>query len=66
MVATGEEGGRIPEMMRHQADYYAEEASRRLTTLTKALGMAVWLVYAGFMIVAIFSIANIYLSALGG
>ena len=66
MVATGEEGGRIPEMMRHQADYYAEEASRRLTTLTKALGMLVWLVYAGFMIVAIFSIANIYLSALGG
>ena len=66
MVATGEEGGRVPEMMRHQAAYYQEESSRRLTALTKAASTGLWLVYAGCMIFAIFSIARIYLSALGG
>jgi type II secretory pathway component PulF len=66
MVAVAEEGGRIPEMMRHQADYYYEEAGRRLTVLTKLATFGIWLVYAGFMVIAIFSIANIYLSALGG
>lgn len=66
MVAMAEEGGRIPEIMRHQANYYAEEASRRLTTLTKVLGFAVWFVVATFIVVAIFRIASIYLNALGG
>lgn len=65
MVASAEEGGRVPEMMRHQAAYYHEEAERRLKTLTRLLSGAVWLVYAIFMIIAIFSIARQYLSALG-
>jgi type IV pilus assembly protein PilC len=65
MIATAEEGGRVPEMMRHQADYYNEEASRRLTALTGFLSHCVWAIYAVFVIIAIFKIANIYLSALG-
>jgi type II secretory pathway component PulF len=65
MIAVAEEGGRVPEMMRHQAEYYYEEASRRLTTLTKLLTFGIWLLYALFMVIAIFKIANIYLSALG-
>ncbi|MCI0379760.1 MAG: type II secretion system F family protein [Gemmataceae bacterium] len=65
IVAVAEESGRIPEVMRQQAEYYHEEASRRLTTLTKVASMLVWLVYAGFMVWAIFSIAGVYFSALG-
>jgi type IV pilus assembly protein PilC len=66
MVASAEEGGRIPEMMRHQADYYYEEAARRLTALTRVATFGIWLIYAIFMVIAIFRIANIYLSALQG
>ena len=62
MVATAEEGGRVPEMMRHQAAYYQEESSRRLTTLTKAASTCLWLVYAGCMIYAIFTIFKVYLN----
>jgi type IV pilus assembly protein PilC len=64
MVAVGEEGGRVPEIMQHQAQYYYEEASRRLTALTRVATFGIWLLYAIFMIVAIFRIANMYLSAL--
>jgi len=65
MVAVAEEGGRVPEMMRHQASHYHEESQRRLRALTRMASAAVWLIYAVFMIVAIFSIARIYLGALG-
>ena len=65
LVAVAEEGGRVPEMMRHQADYYHEEASRRLTTLTRLAALLIWLIYAAFMIWAIFQIASVYLGALG-
>ena len=43
IVANAEEGGRIPEVMEHQAQYYQEESSRRMTTLTKVAGFLVWL-----------------------
>jgi type II secretory pathway component PulF len=56
MVAAGEEAGRVPEVMRHQADYWNEEASSRLKTATRLASMLVWLVYAVFMVWAIFSI----------
>jgi type IV pilus assembly protein PilC len=65
MVAVGEEGGRVPEIMRHQADQYNEEAARRLTGLTRGLTFAVWLGYAAFMVIAIFQLALRYLR-LGG
>jgi type II secretory pathway component PulF len=65
MVAIAEDGGRVPEMMRHQAEHYQEETSRRLTALTRAASGALWLAYAGFTIYAIFSVAQIYLSGLG-
>jgi type II secretory pathway component PulF len=66
MIAVSEEGGRVPEMMRHQAEHYNEEASRRLTALTGLLSHLVWVIYAVFVIIAIFKIAGIYLTALGG
>lgn len=65
MVAVGEEGGRVPEILRHQAEYYHEEAERRLLVVIRLLSGGVWLAYALFMIVAIFRIASLYLGALG-
>jgi type IV pilus assembly protein PilC len=65
MAAIGEEGGRIVEIMRHQAAQYQEEAARRLNGLVSNLTTLIWLVYVGFMVVAIFSLANLYLRPLG-
>ncbi len=65
IVAAAEEGGRVPEMMQHQAEYWHEEASRRLTTLARLLTFGMWLLYAGFMVYMIFRIAGVYLGALG-
>ena len=64
MVAIAEEGGRVPEMMSHQADYYHEEASRRMRRLVRVASSAVWLAYAAFMIVAIFQLYGFYFGRL--
>lgn len=66
MVAVGEESGRVPEVLRHQAHHYAEEAQERMTALSRTIARAVWLAYVVFMAAAIFQIAGIYLHALGG
>ncbi len=65
IIANAEEVGSVPEVMRQQARYYHEEAARRMTALARAGSMALWAVYAGFMIWMIFKIANVYLGALG-
>ena len=62
IVANAEEGGRVPEVMRHQSDYYADEARRRLTILTHSASAAIWLMVAGTIIFLIF---RIFLSYLG-
>jgi type IV pilus assembly protein PilC len=57
VIATAEEGGRVPEVMRHQADQYADELRRRLATLTQVTSFGVWLAVAiliTFMIIRIF------------
>lgn len=56
IVATAEEGGRLPEVMEQQAEYYHEEAERRLKALTAAASVLVWLITAGLLIYLIFSI----------
>ena len=62
LVASAEEGGKVPEMMRHQAEYYQEEASRRMVGVTRLASGFLYLVYGGCMIYAIFSLAQIYFS----
>jgi type II secretory pathway component PulF len=62
ILANAEEGGRVPEVMRHQSDYYADEARRRLTILTHAASAAIWLLVAGTIIAMIF---RIFLSIYG-
>jgi type IV pilus assembly protein PilC len=54
IVSNGEEGGRLPEVMEKQAEFYQEESSRRLTTLTKVAGFLVWAFVAVLMVWAIF------------
>jgi type II secretory pathway component PulF len=65
MVAVGEEGGRLVEMLRHQATHYQEEAERRLKALTATLTFLIWLFYIVFMVMAILQLAGVYLGALG-
>jgi type IV pilus assembly protein PilC len=66
IVASAEEGGRVPEMMRHQAEWYREEAARRLTSLTRAAAGVVWTANAVFIIWMIFRIAGVYIGAIDG
>jgi type II secretory pathway component PulF len=66
MVAVGEEGGRVVEIMRHQARYYHEEAGRRLTALTRLLTGSVYLAYVIFMVIAIVGLAGLWLGRAGG
>ena len=60
-MATAEQGGQIPEMMKHQAEYYEEEASRRLVLLTRAAGFAIWVGVACLIIWVIFRIVLNYI-----
>lgn len=66
MVASSEASGSVPEMMKHLAAQYQEEAGRRLTFLTKVAGGLVWCCVAGFMIWAIFKLWGIYFGMLQG
>jgi type II secretory pathway component PulF len=63
IMANAEEGGRVPEVMHHQADYYEDEARRRMTILTR---VASWGVYVGVAAMIIFMIFRIAGSIWGG
>jgi type IV pilus assembly protein PilC len=65
VLATAEQSGRMPEVMKHQAKHYAELAEERLVLLTRALGFLVWLFVAILIIIAIFRIfTTMYLGQL--
>lgn len=64
MILTSEESGRVPEMMKHQSQYYHEEASRKMRTLTIVASGGVWLCVAVFVIAMIFKIFGVYLGIL--
>jgi type II secretory pathway component PulF len=64
ILANAEEGGRVPEVMRHQSDYYTDEARRKLTILTHSASALVWLMVAGTIIFLIFRIFFGYLGML--
>ena len=56
IVANAEEGGRVPEVLEKQAEFYQEESSHRLKILARLAGFGVWLLVAILLIVAIFRI----------
>jgi type II secretory pathway component PulF len=56
VVATGEESGRLPEVMSQQVKVYREETERRLKFLTRAAGRTVYLLIGVFIVFLIFRI----------
>lgn len=46
VLAVGEETGTLPEALARQAEHYEEEASRRMTVLTRVAGGVVWALVA--------------------
>src|SRR5262249_54393982 len=64
ILEVAEEGGRVTESLRHQADFYQEEAGRRMTILTMAAGACVWVTVAILIIIVIFRIALTYIGML--
>jgi type II secretory pathway component PulF len=65
MVGVGEEGGRLVEIMRHQAAAYQEEAGFRMQSLSRFISGAVWTSYAVFMTFMIFTLYRMYFAAMG-
>ena len=61
ILAVGEESGRLTEVLRQQAEHYHDEAGRRMTALTTALSVLVWLIVAAFIITAVFRIFLAYI-----
>jgi type IV pilus assembly protein PilC len=61
VIAVAEESGRLPEVLRNQAEEYDEEARRRLTVVNKIFSYVIWFGIAGFLTFAIFRIfKNVY------
>jgi len=56
IVAVAEEGGRVPEVMRKQADAYEEELHLRLAILSRFASFGVWFIVAALIVFAIFRI----------
>jgi type IV pilus assembly protein PilC len=54
IVAMAEEGGRVPEVMRQQADQYFELAEVKLRILNRVAGFAIWFFVAALIIFMIF------------
>lgn len=59
-AAVGEQTGHLPEVMKHQADYYDEIARRRITTLYTLAGYAVWLTVAVFIAILVIQLFSSY------
>jgi type IV pilus assembly protein PilC len=65
-LTVGEVSGQVPEVMAKQADYYHEEAVRRMRALSRALAGGVYAMVAIFIIIAIFRMADVYVQATRG
>ena len=60
ILANAEEGGRMVEILSYQAEFYEEEATRRMTILSRA---AAWAVYALIGATIVFMIFRIFMTA---
>jgi type II secretory pathway component PulF len=59
VVAVAEESGRLPEVLRNQAEEYDEEARRRLAVVNKLVSYFIWL---GILAVMAFAVIRIFLN----
>lgn len=64
IVMVGETSGELPESMGRQAEYYREEAERKMQVTARMAGFAVWALVAILIIIAIFRMAMVYLGAI--
>jgi type IV pilus assembly protein PilC len=65
IIANAEESGELDKVLRHQADYYEEEAERRMRILTFTLGKLIWVLVAVLIIFVIFRVfTKVYLGAI--
>jgi type IV pilus assembly protein PilC len=62
ILTNAEEGGRLVEVMANQADYYQDEATRRMSILSQ---VTAWSVYILIACVIIFLIFRLYSSYIG-
>jgi type IV pilus assembly protein PilC len=62
MIGIAEEGGTIPEMMKHQAKYYRELGRERMRSVAGVASGAIWVLVAIFIVVNIF---RIFLNSFG-
>ena len=60
-MATGEESGRLAEVMKQQAKFYEEDAELRLAVINRMAGFGVWAFVAMLIIFAIFRLAMSYI-----
>lgn len=65
MLAVAEESGTLDQVLAHQTEHYQDESGRRLAALTSMAGYAVYGFVGLVIIIAIFRIANWYISLLG-
>ena len=56
-VHVGEEGGRLAEVMKKEAEHYREESRRKIKTLAMIAGGLVYLCIGILLVVMIFKIA---------
>jgi type IV pilus assembly protein PilC len=64
ILAVAEESGTLAEVMKHQGDHYADEASRRLAALTSVAGYGVYALTGLFIVIFIFRMYGRYLNLL--
>ncbi len=64
IVAVAEESGTLAEVMKHQGDHYADEASRRLAALTSFAGYGVYALTGLFIVIFIFRMWGSYMNLL--
>src|SRR5262249_1283473 len=64
-IAVAEESGRLPEVLRNQAEEYDEEARRRLTFVNKIFSYVIWFGIGSFLAFAIFRVfKSVYVDVL--
>jgi len=66
IVMVGETSGELPESMGRQAEFYREEAERKMQVTARMAGFGIWAMVAILIIVAIFRMAMVYVDALNG
>src|SRR5262249_9164044 len=64
-IGIGEASGHVPEVLRHQADYYRDLTRRRMTILNRFLSSSIWLGVAAFVISLVIRIYSLYVDRIG-